>query len=50
MAGKRTRAPRVETDIKTLADGDDYASLSISDNANLVDTLVKRLIQHYAIE
>lgn len=41
---------RVETDIKTLADGDDYASLEISDNANLVETLVKRLIQHYAIE
>jgi type I restriction enzyme R subunit len=41
---------RVETDIKTLADGDDYASLGVSDNANLVDTLVKRLIQHYAIE
>ena len=41
---------RIETDIKTLADGDDYASLGISDNANLVETLVKRLIQHYAIE
>jgi type I restriction enzyme R subunit len=40
---------RVETDIKTLADGDDYASLGISDNANLVETLVKRLIQHYKI-
>jgi type I restriction enzyme R subunit len=41
---------RVETDIKTLADGDEYASLGISDNANLVEKLMKRLIQHYAIE
>ncbi len=41
---------RVETDIKALADGDDFASLSISDNANLVETLVKRLVQHYGIE
>jgi hypothetical protein len=36
--------------IKTLSDGDDYASLGISDNVNLVETLLKRLIQHYAIE
>ena len=41
---------RVETDIKTLADGDDYVSLAISDNATLVETLLKRLIQHYAID
>jgi type I restriction enzyme R subunit len=41
---------RIETDIKTLADGDDYASLAISDNSNLVETLLKRLIQHYAID
>ncbi len=40
----------VVTDIKTLADGDDFASLGISDNADLVETLLKRLIQHYAIE
>jgi type I restriction enzyme R subunit len=40
----------VVTDIKTLADGDDFASLGISDNVNLVETLLKRLIQHYAIE
>lgn len=40
---------RVETDIKALADGDDYAPLAISDNANLVETLLKRLVQHYAI-
>jgi len=41
---------RVETDIKTLADGDDYAALGIADNANLVEVLVKRLVQHYGIE
>ena len=41
---------RIETDIKTLADGDDYVSLGISDNINLVETLMKRLVQHYAIE
>jgi type I restriction enzyme, R subunit len=41
---------RIETDIKALADGDDFASLGISDNANLVETLVKRLVQHYGIE
>ena len=40
----------IVTDIKTLADGDDFASLGISDNADLVETLLKRLIQHYAIE
>lgn len=40
----------VVTDIKTLADGDDFASLGISDNADLVETLLNRLIQHYAIE
>jgi type I restriction enzyme, R subunit len=38
------------TDIKALADGDKFASLGISDNADLVETLLKRLIQHYAIE
>ena len=40
----------VVTDIKTLADGDDFGTLGISDNVNLVETLLKRLIQHYAIE
>ena len=40
---------RMDTDIKTLADGDDYVSLQISGNANLVETLVRRLVQHYAI-
>ena len=32
------------------SDGDDFASLGISDNANLVETLLKRLVQHYGIE
>ena len=41
---------RVETDIKTLGDGDDYAALGIADNATLVEVLVKRLIQHYGVE
>lgn len=40
----------IVTDIKTLADGDDFASLGISENADLVETLLKRLVQHYAIE
>jgi type I restriction enzyme R subunit len=40
---------RVQTDIKTLADGDDYESLSISGNDNLVEVMVNRLAQHYAI-
>jgi hypothetical protein len=39
----------VVTDIKTLGDDDEFASLGISDNVNLVETLVKRLIQHYSI-
>ena len=39
----------VVTDIKTLADGDDFASLGISDNNDLVETLLKRLVQHYGI-
>jgi len=40
----------VVTDIKTLADGDEFTSLGISDNADLVETLLKRIVQHYAIE
>lgn len=40
----------IVTDIKTLADGDDFVSLGISENADLVETLLKRLVQHYAIE
>lgn len=49
-AGRVTfRVSGLETDIKTLADGDDYACPGISSNANMVETLVKRLIQHYAI-
>jgi hypothetical protein len=36
-------------DIKTLGDDDDFAPLGISDNANLVEMLLKRLIQHYSI-
>jgi type I restriction enzyme, R subunit len=39
----------IVTDIKTLGDDDDFASLGISDNVNLVETLLKRLIQHYSI-
>lgn len=39
----------VVTDIKTLGDDDDFASLGISDDVNLVETLLKRLIQHYSI-
>ncbi len=39
----------IVTDIKTLGDDDDFASLGISDNVNLVETLSKRLIQHYSI-
>ena len=41
---------RIETDLKTLADGNDFASLQISGNADLAEVLMKRLIQHYAIE
>jgi len=44
------KCKEVVTDIKTLADGDDFALLGISDNADLVETLLKRLVQHYAIE
>jgi type I restriction enzyme R subunit len=39
----------IVTDIKTLGDDNDFVSLSISDNVNLVETLLKRLIQHYSI-
>jgi type I restriction enzyme R subunit len=39
----------IAIDIKTLGDDDDFASLGISDNVNLVETLLKRLIQHYSI-
>jgi hypothetical protein len=41
---------RIETDLKTLADGNDFASLGVSNNADLIEVLMKRLIQHYAIE
>jgi type I restriction enzyme R subunit len=41
---------RIETDIKTLADGDEVESLGISDNVNLVELLVKRLVQHYGVD
>jgi type I restriction enzyme R subunit len=41
---------RIETDIKTLADGDEYATLGISDNTDLVEALMKRIVQHYSIE
>ena len=36
-------------DIKTLGDDDDFASLGISDNLNVVEMLLRRLIQHYSI-
>jgi len=39
----------IVTDIKTLGDDDDFVSLGVSDNVNLVETLLKRLIQHYSI-
>ena len=41
---------RVETSLKTLADGDDYATLRINENENLVEVLMKRIIQHYSVE
>ena len=41
---------RIETDLKTLADGNDFGSLRISENSDLVEVLMKRLIQHYATE
>jgi len=40
---------RVATDIRVLADGDRYESMGISENTDLVETLVKRLVQHYRI-
>jgi HsdR family type I site-specific deoxyribonuclease len=43
------RCNDIVTDIKTLGDDDDFASLGISDNVNLVETLLKRLIQDYSI-
>jgi type I restriction enzyme, R subunit len=45
-----TKPAEVVTDIKTLADGDDFAALGISANADLVEKLFKRLVQHYAID
>ena len=40
----------IATDVKTLADGDDYAALGISEKADLVETLLSRLVQHYGID
>ncbi len=40
----------IVTDVKTLADGDDFASLGISERSDLVETLLTRLVQHYQID
>ncbi|HLG32453.1 MAG TPA: phospholipase D-like domain-containing protein [Ignavibacteriaceae bacterium] len=37
-------------DIKIFADFDEYDSLEISDDKELVDIILKRIIQHYSIE
>ena len=44
------KCQEVVTDIKTLPERDEFASLGISGNADLVEKLFKRLVQHYAIE
>lgn len=41
---------RIATEIKTLADGNGFETMGISDNETLVDALVNRLIQHYGNE
>ena len=41
---------RFEVDIKIFADFDEYESLNISDDKELVDRIIKRIIQHYSIE
>jgi type I restriction enzyme R subunit len=40
---------RVATDIRTLGDADEFAALGISEDRELVEALLKRCIQHYAI-
>jgi type I restriction enzyme R subunit len=40
---------RFEVDLKIFADFDEYESLNISDDKELVDRIVKRIIQHYSI-
>lgn len=40
----------IVTDIKTLADGDEFSPLGISEKADLVEKLLTRLIQHYEID
>lgn len=39
----------IRTDLKVLGDGVDYESLGISDDENLVEKLMNRLVQHYAV-
>lgn len=41
---------RFEVDIKIFADFDEYESLNISDDTELVERILKRIIQHYSIE
>ena len=38
---------RIAIEIKTLADGNGFEAMGISDNVELVDALVNRLVQHY---
>ncbi len=40
----------IRTDLKVLGDGADYESLGISDDENLVEKLMNRLVQHYAVD
>jgi type I restriction enzyme, R subunit len=40
----------IRTDLKVLSDGDEYESLGIGDDENLVEKLMNRLEQHYAVE
>ena len=39
----------IRTDLKALGDGDEYELLGISDDENLVEKLMNRLVQHYAV-
>jgi len=41
---------RIAIEIRTLADGNGFDTMGISDNATLVDALVNRLVQHYGNE
>lgn len=41
--------PRIQLDIEVLAAGNDYDELGISDDEEIIEAIINRIIQHYSI-